>query len=285
VNNEPKISKDGKNVVFVARESGAWELQLIKLSDGALTHLSVRLPYLHDPVFNAKGDKVYYSGQLPATDKISDYELAVDSSVPQTILEKSPGGLWDDSPAGPWLITHNQIQVPHPLGVSYDANLPMRDTLALVDRNTRQVRPFLSDPNGNLYQAHFSHDGAWVTFISVRNQHSQIYVVPFSSREVPIASWIPVTDGATWDDKPNFSFDANLIFFTSDRDGFRCIWAQRLTSDMHPSGTPFAVYHFHSRRRSLASLPIGRMNLAAGPGTLVFNLGEHTGNLWLHDQK
>jgi Tol biopolymer transport system component len=285
VNYEPTLSKDGKNVAFVARESGNWELQLINLASGSLTHLSARLPHLRSPVFNSKGDRVYYSGQVPDSQRISDYELPLESAIPQTVLEKSLGGLWDESPDGHWLITHRQKQAATPLGVSYDDNNAVRDTLALVDRNTRQVKPFLSDPDGNLYQGHFSHDGAWVTFLAVRN-HSRIYVAPFSPpEEIPITNWIPITDGSIWDDKPNFSFDGNLIYFTSDRDGFRCIWAQRLTSDMHPSGGPFVVYHFHSQRRSLANLPIGMMSLAAGPGVLVFNQGEYTGNLWLHDQK
>ena len=284
VNYEPVLSKDGKNVAFVARESGAWELQLINLASGALTRLSVRLPYLSHPVFNSKGDKVYYSGRLPGVERKSDYEMPLDSAVPQTVLEESLGGLWDESPDGQWLITHRQKQVSAPLGVSYDDNQPVRDTLALVDRTTRQVTPFLFDPDGNLYQAHFSHDGAWVTFLAVRN-HSQIYMAPFNSQEVLMKNWIPITDGGAWDDKPNFSSDDKLIFFTSDRDGFRCIWAQRLTPDMHTSGSPFAVCHFHSRRRSLGNLSIGKMSLAAGPGILVFNQGEHTGNLWSYERK
>ena len=282
VNYEPALSKDGRNIVFIARESGAWELQLLNLASGLLTHLSVRLPHIGHPGFNSKGDKVYYSGQLHGSETRSDYELPLESAVPQTILEKSLGGLWDESPDGRWLITHRQRDVSTPLGVSYDDNRPVRDTLALVERNTRQVTPFLFDQDGNLYQGHFSHDGAWVTFLSVRN-HTQIYVAPFGAREVPIKNWIPITDGTTWDDKPNFSFDDKLIYFTSDRDGFRCIWAQPLTKDMHLAGSPFAVYHFHSQRRSLANLPIGELSLAAGPGVLVFNQGEYTGNLWYHE--
>jgi len=285
VNVEPALSRDGKNVIFVARESGAWELQLMNLANQTLTHLSVRLPYLHEPVFNSKGDKVYYSGQLPSLGKTSDYELRLDGAVPQTLLHQSLGGLWDASPDDRWLITHSPKQVSTPLGVSYDANLPRRDTLALIDHSTGQVKPFLYDPNGNLYQAHFSQDGAWVTFLSNGNQHSRIYLVPFTAGEIAIANWIPITDGTAWDDKPNFSQDGKLIFFTSDRDGFRCIWAQPLTADKHPSGSAFPVYHFHSQRRSLANLPIGRMSLAVGPGTLVFNQGEYTGNLWLQDPK
>ena len=285
VNYEPTLSKDGRKVAFVARDSGAWELQLIDLASGLLTHLSVRFPhYLRDPVFNSKGDKVYYSGQLPGAESKSDFELPLESAVPQTVLEKSLGGLWDESPDGHWLITHRQKQVSTPLGVSFDDNAPVRDTLALVDHDTRQPAPFLFNPDGNLYQAHFSHDGAWVTFISVRS-HSQIFVAPFSAREIPMTKWIPITDGANWDDKPSFSFDDKLIFFTSERDGFRCILAQGLTSDMHPYGSPFFVYHFHSKRRSIANPPIGLMSLAAGPGMLVFNQGEYTGSLWMRDQK
>jgi len=284
VNYDPSLSKDGKNVAFVARESGAWELQLVYLASGALSHLSARLPFLRDPVFNSKGDKVYYSGQLAGSPSKSDYELPIESSVPQTVLKESLGGLWDESPDGRWLITHKQQQVSAPLGVSYDDNNPARDTLALVDRSTRKVTPFLFDPNGNLYQAHFSHNGAWVTFLSARN-HAQIFAVPFNGKEVPIQNWIPITDGTAWDDKPTFSSDDKLIYFTSDRDGYRCIWAQRLTGDMHPSGSPFVVRHFHSQRRSLANLPIGRMSLDAGSGVLVFNQGEYTGTLWLYDQK
>jgi len=283
VNYEPSLSKDGKNLVFVARESGAWELQIMDLASGALTHLSVRLPYLRAPLFNPTGDKVYYSGQLPGMQQPSDYVMPLKSAVPQTVLETSLGEIWDASPDDRWLVTHSQKQVSAPLGLSYDDDRPARDTLSLVDRNTSQVKPFLFDANANLYQGHISHKGAWLTFVSVRGPHSNVYVTPFSSQQVPVEKWIRVTDGTTWDDKPQFSFDDKLIFFTSDRDGFRCIWAQRLTSDMHPSGSPFAVYHFHSQRRSLANLPIGLMSLAAGPGVLVFNLGEYTGNLWLHE--
>ena len=289
VNYQPAISKDGRNVVFVARESGAWEAQVINLATGALTHLAVRLPYLWRPVFNATGDKISYAGQLPGTERRSDYELSIGSGVPSTILETSLGGIWDTSPAGPWLLTHDVLKASGSfaaaLGSSFDDNRPARDSISVFDRNTSAVIPFLSDPNSNIYQAHFSHDGRWVAFNSARNQHSRIYVAPFSEHLVPIANWIPITDGTTWDDKPGFSFDDKLIFFTSDRDGFRCIWAQRVSPDMRPSGAPFAVCHFHSRIRSIANVPIGLMELAVGPQVLIFNQGEYTGNLWLYERK
>jgi hypothetical protein len=151
VNYDPALSKDGKNAVFAARQSGAWELQLVKLPGGAVTRLSARLPDLREIVFNAKGDAVYYSGQLPGTDRLSDYELALESAVPQTVLERSLGGIWDSSPDDHWLISHGQKLVSAPMGASYDDTRPIRNTLVLVNRTTCEVTPFLFDPDGHLF--------------------------------------------------------------------------------------------------------------------------------------
>jgi len=134
-----------------------------------------------------------------------------------------------------------------------------------------------------LYQAHFSNDGNWVTFIAVSGTHSQVYVAPFRKALVPQSEWIPVTDGTGWDDKPRFSYKDNLLFFTSDRDGYRCIWAQALQRYMQPLGKPFAVYHSHRSRRSIGNLAIGMLELAVGPETVMFNQEEFSGNLWLLD--
>src|SRR5258708_38181092 len=61
------------------------------------------------------------------------------------------------------------------------------------------------------------------------------------------AEWIAVTDGRNIDDKPQFSPDGNTMYFTSTRDGYLCIWAQRLDPvSKHPLGPPFAFEHFHN---------------------------------------
>jgi WD40-like Beta Propeller Repeat len=61
------------------------------------------------------------------------------------------------------------------------------------------------------------------------------------------AEWIAVTDGKHGDDKPQFSADGNTVYFTSTRDEYLCIWAQRLDPiTKHPLGSPFAYEHFHN---------------------------------------
>jgi hypothetical protein len=56
-----------------------------------------------------------------------------------------------------------------------------------------------------------------------------MFVVPFSGDQGPEEStWIPITDGSSWEDKPDWSPDGNWIYSLSDRDGFPCIWAYHL---------------------------------------------------------
>jgi Tol biopolymer transport system component len=70
-----------------------------------------------------------------------------------------------------------------------------------------------------------------VSFNAVTPGRSRIFVVPFrGAGPVPEADWTAITDGR-WDDKPTWSPDGNLLYMVSERDGFRCIWAQRL----HPA--------------------------------------------------
>jgi hypothetical protein len=71
------------------------------------------------------------------------------------------------------------------------------------------------------------------------------------------------------------------MYFTSNRDGFMCIWAQRLQPDTkYPVGAAFDVHHFHTSRRSLANVGLGPLETSVARNALVFNLGEVTGNVW-----
>jgi hypothetical protein len=102
----------------------------------------------------------------------------------------------------------------------------------------------------------------------------------------PEESWIPITDGKGLDREAAWSPDGNLLYFLSDRDGFRCIWAQRLQpATKRPVGEPSAVLHFHHARRSLRAVGnnVGAIGLSVAKGRLVFALGDVTGNIWLRE--
>ena len=80
-----------------------------------------------------------------------------------------------------------------------------------------------------------------------------------------------------------WSPDGNLLYFLSEREGFRCIWAQRLDpATTHPSGAAFPVRHFHTSRRSLMTIgdPLF-VGMSVAVDKLVFSMTERTGNIWM----
>jgi hypothetical protein len=85
-------------------------------------------------------------------------------------------------------------------------------------------------------------------------------------------------------DAPAWSPQGGLLCFWSDRDGSPCLWAQRLDpATKRPTGAPLSIQHFHSRGLSWRNLYLGAPGIAVARGTIVFNLGEHTGNIWMMD--
>src|SRR5262249_51630002 len=98
---------------------------------------------------------------------------------------------------------------------------------------------------------------------------------------------IAITDGTTFAQDPCWSPNGSVLYFTSERDGFRCFWGQRLdAAGKHPAGEPFALRHFHSARQSLRGLATTGylIGLSSGGGRMVFSFPEVTGNIWLQER-
>jgi serine/threonine protein kinase len=158
--------------------------------------------------------------------------------------------------------------------------------VAVLDPPTHTDRRLLEIDNTETHpwQVSFSPDETLVTFITLTSpQTAQVFVAPVSGAwPIPKSEWIAVTDGTQWDDKPNWSPDGNILYMTSERDGYRCLWARRIDPRTHrPIGDLFPVRHFHSSRRSLTNIALGPLELAVAPDRLVFGQGEITGNIWL----
>jgi hypothetical protein len=76
-----------------------------------------------------------------------------------------------------------------------------------------------------------------------------------------------------------WSPDGATLYFLSDRDGFRCIWAQRLNpATKRLAGSPFSVVHFHQAGRSMVD---AGFNMSVTADSLVFALTDLTGNIWM----
>jgi Tol biopolymer transport system component len=128
----------------------------------------------------------------------------------------------------------------------------------------------------------FSPDGSWFSFLEGEGTSWGTIVAPFQG-EGPIgeSAWVAIVKGGG---TGNWSPDGRLLYTISGRDGFACIWAQRLDpTTKRPVGAPFAVFHSHNPRVSLYNAT--DLALAIGPDRTVFHMGEHTGNIWMAEWK
>jgi hypothetical protein len=93
--------------------------------------------------------------------------------------------------------------------------------------------------------------------------------------------WFRITESDVKADKPRWSPDGTIVYYTADRDGFWCLWAQRVDpTTKRPVGPPLALYHFHRARLSMAGVGSGGQEISVGKDMIVLNLGELTGNIW-----
>jgi Tol biopolymer transport system component len=159
------------------------------------------------------------------------------------------------------------------------------DRIVALDLITKIEKDFLNVPGKDLYHAYFSSDDHWAVFKQLLGLKGQILIAPVRNGvAAKEAEWIVVTDGRYSDDKPQFSPDGNTVYFTSTRDGYLCIWAQRLDPlRKHPLGSPVAYEHFHNSMGRDASDPDWQMNsdLTVATNKILINLPQTHTDIWM----
>ena len=148
-----------------------------------------------------------------------------------------------------------------------------------IDVETREVMHILENPGNRVHSPAFSPDGQWLSFKVIEEPFRVEPTFIARLRDgvaAPSDEWIRITkdqlDSRSW-----WSPDGNLLYFFSQRDGFRCIWASHLDpGSKRPVGELKHVFGFHEQRRSLRPTAYG---LAADK--LYLNVQETTGNIWL----
>ena len=157
--------------------------------------------------------------------------------------------------------------------------------VGLMEVRSRQISPLLQHPKLPIYAPKVSPDGHWIAFQTVERPTARtLFIARFDgSGPIPHEQWIRVTDGSSMDRNPAWSPNGNVLYFLSERDSFRCIWATRLDPETRrPAGTAFPVAHFHNAVRSLMNIDgPGEVGLSAAADRLVFAMGEITGNVWM----
>ena len=186
------------------------------------------------------------------------------------------------SAAGPWTgcLTARSSSI--------DNAGPKQRDIHIVDVATGQARPLLQHPEFQLTMPRLSPDGRVLTFTEVRpGRARRINLVPFTGEAVPESQWSVVLDGADLDRQPVWSPSGDIIYFLSDRDGTRCIWAQRVdTSTRKAVGQPFAAHHIHQVRYYLNDVgDPAAVGLTVVNGQMYFAGFEIRSNVWMAERR
>lgn len=145
----------------------------------------------------------------------------------------------------------------------------------------KQIAPFLRADGAEVYQAQYSPDDRWLAFAARSAGALKLFIVPLvNGVAAQNSQWITAVDEKATSDKPRWSADGNSLYFVSDRDGYRCLWSQRLNPLKRPVGSPTAVHHFHNARLAFSNVPVGLGELEVTRGGIFADLGDIRGNIW-----
>ncbi len=265
------ISRNGRLVTFASNRSGNADLWAKDLVNGNLRALTLTPWGEFDAVVSDDGSTVAYL-VFESLDMGSNawVELRnMTEEVSRKILDQAE---WpsDFSSDGRLLVLNGLITE--------------RVTARVVNIAAGETVATLAHPDHNLYQAHLSPDDRWIVFhVLPTPEKTQVSIAPFreGTHNDP-DQWIPVTDGQALDDKPRWSPNGNLIYMTSDRDGFTCLWAQPLDPETkHPNGPAIAIKHFHQFQNSLGAVQVNMREIGLARDKIVMPLAELSGNIWL----
>jgi eukaryotic-like serine/threonine-protein kinase len=283
----PSISRDGKWMVYNASMMGktnTFRLRNLETGTDRLLDDTGRQPgWGGEAILSPDGTKVVFErdcknykwADLGNPLSCAFIEPTAGGAVEQVCAFCTPRGFASD---GSSLLVQNYHQ---------DGTEPHQ--IDIVNLKTKTQTKFLSAPDVSIYHAFFSWDDHWVVFKTESSPTSRVWPLWIAPVRDGIAAsragWVPLTDGRYADDKPQFSADGNTVYFTSQRDGYRCIWAQHLDPrTKHPVGAPVACAHFHTSTERMGgpwSSADEDADLTVARNRVAINLPQVRGRIWM----
>jgi eukaryotic-like serine/threonine-protein kinase len=265
----PSPSRDGKRLAYRAGTLNAPEIRLRDL----VANTDRRLAGADGASFlvlSPDGSTVAFNDdQSPS----SIYTVPATGGVPKRICDAC-GRPVD------WLPDRSRILV--------DNAGPKQRDIHIVDVATGRSTLLLQHPEFRLTMPRLSPDERGLSFSQAKEGPARrIYLVPFTGGMVPESQWSLLVDGKDFDRQPVWSPSGDIIYFMSDRDGARCIWALRVdVSTRKAVGPPFAAHHIHQLRYYLNDVgDPAAVGLTVVNGQMFFAGFETRSNVWMAERR
>ncbi|HEY7056228.1 MAG TPA: hypothetical protein VH458_06880 [Vicinamibacterales bacterium] len=279
------LARDGTAVCYSAREAGRKQVRLFctDLTTSRTTLVSEAVW----GVISRSGRSVVYvltrtvsssTGKTPSTDR--EWALAIRDLDGRERLV-SPwiaGGMvpfdWtpDDSAVlGSWFEHgggNQNVLVIWPIGMMA----------------TRPERVLLRSSAVNFWQARFSPDHRWVSFVAqrMRNSAGTVEIGIVAARSTQATTWTRLLEDHVWPDKPRWSPDGRTLYFLSrGADGYFNLWGVPIDPARGAqAGKPFQITHFSSPDWHIDP-DIGNTEIDLASGRLVLPMQSLKGSIWL----
>jgi eukaryotic-like serine/threonine-protein kinase len=261
VDKHASLSGDGTKLAYVSTRTGFPQVWVRDVETGRETAVTSSAADKYGPLLSSDGSLLAYSESQSG--KWPIHLVRLGNGEDEILGDSIVGASADFTPDGRSFFFHN---------------IPGRSSV--LDLASRRLTVLLEKPGYRLTGVRLSPDGRWVAFSALTGDTGRIVVAPYRG-PAPITEgdWIALTEGRFWDIGNYWSPSGNVIYFTSDRDGYTCLWAQRLDPvTKRPSGPPEAVLHEHNPSRSLAGISFAR-------DRFVFNMKEPSGSIWMAEWK
>lgn len=257
----PSLTADGRTMVFSSNRLGTFDIWTYRFDDRRVSALVISDKDEGRGLVSPDGSAVAYWLREGGDRVGAVFLVATEGGAAKRICDQCALLNW--SMDGRQLIVY--------------AGSPVRYTI--VDLRSGGSTG-LRLPSG-VFRAQFGPDGTHIAFHVHPNRrgmkHGLFFARLHEGQAPPQSEWIQVAPEGLW---PSWSPNRNLVYFLSDRDGYRCVWGQRYDPSSYlPLGDPTAVHHLHSARYSLG-IGDGSLGIAAGGNRVVVNVGELRGNIW-----
>ena len=261
------LTADGNLLVFASNRSGTKQIWSRDLRTGKEIAITAG-PADVTPTIAPDGSVLAYQDE----DKWAKFAIPLGgtNSQPRSRRKIAEGDGWPDSWSsdGLWLFYAVRAE---------------RWGIEAVHRTSGRKYTVFQHPGYDVTYFHPSPDNRWAVASAFETPAAYIQIAPIREGiAVQPDEWVRIVSDAAEHDRPVWSHDGTLVYYTSFRDGFRCIWAQRLDKDTkRPSIAPVPIYHSHSAGLSLRNAGQTHFKIAVAEDKLVFNMGELRGNLWM----
>ena len=144
-------------------------------------------------------------------------------------------------------------------------------------------RIVLRSPNHMFWQARFSPDDRWISFVAVSTtEPGRLSLGVIAASGAARGEWTPIAADHDWPDKPRWSPDGKTLYFLSKKPAGRFnVWAVQM-DPVHgrPVGEPRQITHFDGTGVTIDP-DVGNSEMDVAGRSLAVTMRDVTGSIWM----